>query len=101
MAGIGVSLSNPYFTGWWATVGTGHLAALDLRTARDYLSFFAGHELGDLAWYLLVAAVLAGGRPWLTAALYRHLLYGCAAAVLGLAAVFLVLALRGLRRHRR
>ena len=98
VAGIGVSLSNPYFTGWWATVGTGQMAALDLRTNRDYLAFFVGHELGDAAWYLLVAALLAGGRQWLTGGLYQGLLRGCAAAILALAVVFLVLSLRVLRR---
>ncbi|NLF18558.1 MAG: LysE family transporter [Lentisphaerae bacterium] len=30
-AGAGVSLSNPYFTGWWATVGTGQMATFGLR----------------------------------------------------------------------
>ena len=61
-AGAGVSVSNPYFTGWWATVGTGQVAALGLRSRVAYLLFLAGHELGDLAWYLAVTAALVFGR---------------------------------------
>lgn len=98
LAGIGVSLSNPYFTGWWATVGTGQMAALGLKSRRDYLLFYAGHEGGDIGWYCLVAGMLAFGKNWLTDPLYRGLLYGCGGAILALAATFLVLSLRLLRR---
>jgi hypothetical protein len=58
LAGIGVSLSNPYFTGWWATVGAGQIATLDLRRFADYVVFWGGHEMGDVVWYTFVAALL-------------------------------------------
>ncbi|MFA5206524.1 MAG: LysE family transporter [Lentisphaeria bacterium] len=93
-AGAGVSLSNPYFTGWWATVGTGQVAALQLKKRADYLVFFTAHELGDAAWYLFVAAVLVLGKGWLTDAVYRLLLGGCGAVILLLGGAFLFLAIR-------
>ncbi len=94
VGGIGVSLSNPYFTGWWATVGTGQVAALGLRRPRDYAWFFVGHELGDAAWFLFVASLLVLGSQWLTDSLYRGLLYGCGGTIVVVAAVFLVLGVR-------
>ncbi|MBS1248807.1 MAG: hypothetical protein MAG431_00369 [Chloroflexi bacterium] len=50
VAGILLSLGNPYFLVWWVTVG----AALILRSVEfgllGFLAFAAGHWLCDLAW---------------------------------------------------
>jgi len=97
-AGAGVSVSNPYFTGWWATVGTGQVAALRLQSRADYLTFFAAHELGDVVWYLFVAALLVLGKNWLTDSVYRTLLGACGAIILLLGGVFLFIAIRLLWR---
>lgn len=88
LAGAGASLSNPYFTGWWATVGTGQMATMGLRSRRDFGLFLAGHELGDFAWYLLVAAALTTGRRWLTDGVYQRLLWAAGGVVLALGAWF-------------
>ena len=94
IAGMAVSLSNPYFTGWWATVGTGQVAAFGLRSAKDYTAFFLGHELGDVVWYMFVAAVLAWGRGWLTDPMYQRLLWVCGAAIVILGLLFLGMGIR-------
>jgi len=94
VGGIGVSLSNPYFTGWWATVGSGQVAALGLRSRRDYLLFFFGHEMGDVVWFLFVACVLVVGARWLTDTVYRALLWTCGGVITALAGLFLVLGAR-------
>jgi len=94
LGGIGVSLSNPYFTGWWATVGAGQVATLGLRSRSDYGLFFVGHELGDVAWFMFVACLLAFGKRWLSDSVYRGLLGGCGAAIVLLAVVFLTLGFR-------
>jgi threonine/homoserine/homoserine lactone efflux protein len=100
LAGAAVSLSNPYFTGWWATVGAGQVAAFDLRRVRDYLVFWGGHEMGDIVWYAFVAALLALGRNLLSDSTYQILLRACGVLICLLAAVFLVLGLRCLRNLR-
>ena len=100
LAGAGVSLSNPYFTGWWATVGAGQVAALRLRDLSDYGAFFLGHELGDAAWYAMVAALLSLGRQWVSPSGYRFMLYGCAGVLTILGALFAFLAFR-IRADRR
>lgn len=94
IAGMAVSLSNPYFTGWWATVGTGQVAAFGLRSFRDYMAFFVGHEMGDVVWYMFVAAVLALGRGWLTDPVYQRLLWVCGAAIVVLGFLFLGMGIR-------
>lgn len=97
LAGAGVSLSNPYFTGWWATVGAGQIATFGLRRLPDYLVFWAGHELGDVVWYAFVAALLALGRNLLSDGVYQGLLLACGVVICLLAVVFLALGLRCLR----
>ena len=101
MAGAGVSLSNPFFTGWWATVGSGQVATLGLRSRQYYLCFFGGHELGDLAWYLFVAVILVAGRGWLTDLFYQRLLMACGAVILALGGLFLFVAARMLLGSRK
>ncbi len=96
-AGAGVSLSNPYFTGWWATVGTGQMAAFGLRRPPDYAAFWAGHEMGDVVWYVFVAALLTLGRQLLSDRVYQALLMACGAAICALAVLFVVLGVRCLR----
>ncbi len=99
LAGIGASLSNPYFTGWWATVGTGQVATLDLRSRRDFTQFFIGHELGDFSWYLLVAVVLTTGRAWLTDEIYSQILWIAGGVVILLGTWFVWVGLRHLFRR--
>ena len=94
LAGMGVSLANPYFTGWWATVGTGQVAALGLKSWRDFAVFWVGHELGDVAWYMLMAVVLVVGRGWLTDGAYHVLMYVCGAAIGALGVGFVVVGVR-------
>jgi threonine/homoserine/homoserine lactone efflux protein len=91
LAGAGVSLANPYFSGWWATVGSSQVAALGLRGVRAYILLWLGHEGGDFVWYLLVAVLLATGRGWLTDRIYQDLVALCGAALVGLGVWFLTL----------
>jgi threonine/homoserine/homoserine lactone efflux protein len=65
MTGIVMSLANPYWTIWWATIGLG-------------VAFFIGHILADLAWYALISFSVAKGRSFFTETFYRRLIGGCA-----------------------
>lgn len=96
-AGAGVSLANPYFSGWWVTVGTGQFAAMQLRRRRDVAAFFMGHELGDAIWYVFVAIVLVTGRAWLTDEVYQGLIMICGLSVGLLAIFFAILGARSVR----
>ncbi|MCF7854854.1 MAG: LysE family translocator [Candidatus Pacebacteria bacterium] len=94
ISGVGVSLSNPYFTGWWATVGTGQVAALRLVRFRDYVAFFVGHESGDALWFSLVAIVVATGREFIRGDVYSWVLGTCAIAICLLGAIFIAMGVR-------
>ena len=97
LAGAAVSLANPYFTGWWATIGVGQLAHTGPQTRREYLAFYLGHELSDYVWYAFVAVLIVGAREWLAGAWYNWLVGSCGAAVAALALWFLYNGIRLLR----
>jgi len=98
VAGAAVCAANPYFLGWWATVGAGQLAQFAPKTAGEYLSFYLGHGASDLAWYSLVGVILVTGRSFLSPGVYQGMILVCGAliAVLGTAFVWTgIAALRG------
>ena len=102
LAGAAISLANPTFPIWWATVGAGGMAQLAPRGAREYVSFYLGHELSDFAWYGLVGLVLVSGRNLLSPRVYGGLVLVCGLAVVALAVWFIwtgVAVLRGRRRE--
>lgn len=77
-----VSLSNPYWTLWWATIGI-KLAGDGLAIGpAGVLAFFLGHELADLAWYSFVIAAASRGKDLLTPRVYR--------SIMGVLAAFLL-----------
>lgn len=92
--GAAVCLSNPYFLGWWATIGSGQLAAMAPRGAVEYAAFYLGHEGSDFAWYTLVALLVVTGRRWLTPQIHAGLIIGCGIAIILLGIWFVVAAVR-------
>ncbi|HNY29092.1 MAG TPA: LysE family transporter [Candidatus Sumerlaeota bacterium] len=100
LAGACVSAANPYFTGWWATIGVGQLAQLAPRTPLEYLVFYLGHEGADFAWYGFVGVLLITGRRVFTDWMYQGLILFCGAAILALGVWFLVSGVRLWRQAR-
>ena len=89
LAGAAVCVANPYFVGWWATVGTGQLAHTAPRTVAEYLSFFFGHELSDFIWYAIVGWVVVTGSAWLSPPVYTWLIISCGVSILALGLWFI------------
>lgn len=87
-AGAFTSVSNPYFTLWWATVGLRLLAQAEPFGAPGYVVFYVGHVLADLVWYGAVSESLHHGRRLLSDRGYRRLVAGCAVLLIGFAAYF-------------
>lgn len=92
--GAAVSLSNPYWVLWWATIGV-KLASDGLAIGPvGVAAFFIGHELADAVWYGFVIAAVSRGRRLLKDRPYRVLIGACAVFLLYLGVRF---ALDGLR----
>ena len=75
LMGAAVSIGNPYFILWWATVGLALLgnAARSGRVAVPV--FYVGHILSDFVWFAFIAASLVlGKRAILGETSYRLLL---------------------------
>jgi threonine/homoserine/homoserine lactone efflux protein len=92
-AGVLTSVSNPYWTLWWATIGLGYIT-MSLKSGFSGLaSFFTGHILADLTWYSLIAAAVAGGRKFMSERAYRGILILCGVFLVALGGYFLYFGL--------
>jgi len=91
--GAAVSLSNPYWTLWWATIGV-KLAADGLAIGPlGVAAFFIGHQLADVTWYGLVIAATARGERVLGDRPYRMIIGACALFLLYLGVRFVLVSL--------
>ncbi|MBI5419093.1 MAG: LysE family transporter, partial [Deltaproteobacteria bacterium] len=76
--GVVASISNPYWSLWWATIGLGYLALSRGQGIVGVAFFFAGHILADAAWFLFVGLTVSMGRGRFTDRLYRGIVGVCA-----------------------
>ena len=94
LAGILVSLANPYFTGWWATIGAGQLAYSAPETKSEYAAFYFGHETGDYLWYSIVGVLVITGRKWLSDSFFQWLIVACGIVIVLLGVKFVLTGFR-------
>ena len=99
--GLLVSLSNPYWTLWWATLGMALIARAKRHGAAGLGTLFVGHVGSDVVWYLLVAFAIAYGRSFMSPVFYRGLLAACGAFLVALAGYFIYSGVRELARPHR
>ena len=88
VAGVVVSLANPYWTLWWVSIGAGLLVVAAKCGLAGIAVFFAGHILADLLWYSLISGAVAGGRRLMPARVYRAILIFCGLMLLAFAMWF-------------
>jgi threonine/homoserine/homoserine lactone efflux protein len=86
--GILLSLANPYWVLWWATIGLAYILYCARYGAWGVVFFFIGHILGDLAWYGAVSFAVGKGRRFLSDNHYRVLIGTCAVFLLLLSCYF-------------
>jgi threonine/homoserine/homoserine lactone efflux protein len=77
--GVLVSMSNPYWWVWWATIGFAFMIQFDIsfQNWSRLIAFFAGHEAGDLVWYLIVSVLAFFGIRNLNKKTYYGILVCC------------------------
>lgn len=90
LPGALVSLSNPYWILWWATVGMTYLANAYQKGMLGAGAFYFGHILSDLVWYSLVAWIVAFGRKILNDRVYRGLITAFGMVLIYFAGRFIV-----------
>jgi len=81
--GVVMSLANPYWSLWWASIGLTYVLYAARFGPLALVVFFVGHILADLAWYCLLSVSVAQGRQRVGAKFYHQLL--------GLCGLFLIL----------
>jgi threonine/homoserine/homoserine lactone efflux protein len=89
VSGIAVSVTNPFWVAWWATIGAAYIVeALD-QGAIGVGTFYTAHFITDLGWLSLIAFVLAGGRRLMSRLAYRAILGSCGVFLVVLGGWFL------------
>jgi len=97
VAGVLISISNPYWVLWWVTVGMSYVALALRKGPLGLGSFYVGHILADLSWYSLVAFVITAGRSLLSQPLYRSILFVCGFFLIALSLYFIYSGINFLR----
>jgi len=96
VAGVVISLANPYWTIWWATLGLGFLIPAQKMGVTGVLLFFSGHVLADFIWYTTVSFAVAGGKKVINPKVYRGVIIICGLFLVYLAFDFLRLGVETL-----
>jgi len=89
VAGVMVSVANPYFTLWWATVGLGYLLIAEEVGRTGVAVFYVFHVLSDLVWYSLISGTATFGRRFLNDRAYRLLVGSCALFIISFGFYFI------------
>jgi len=92
--GAFLSLANPYWSLWWATIGLGYVLYSKQFGPAGIAAFFVGHISADLAWYTAVAVAIAKGRRFFSDRSYRWLIQACAFLLFLFAGIFFVMGLQ-------
>ena len=85
LGGIIVSLSNPFWTLWWAVIGLSFMINFNIsfENPTGLLLFYLGHELGDFAWYVPLSIFVYYGGKSLNPKIFKAVLYGCGIFMIG------------------
>lgn len=103
LVGLGavMSMANPYWWLWWATIGAAHTHWAVRRGRSGAGTYFVGHILADVIWYSAVSIALGAGRTLFSSGVLRGIYMACAVFLLGLGVVFGAAGARTLRRRAR
>jgi threonine/homoserine/homoserine lactone efflux protein len=88
--GILLSVSNPYWTIWWATVGLGAILHSGKYGLAGVASFYLGHVSADFLWYGSVTYAVGKGRRFFSDRLYRGLVRFLAVLMVFFAVLFIL-----------
>ncbi len=87
--GIFVSLSNPFWIIWWATIGLSYLTLAMKNGPIGIAAFYSGHISADLLWYSIISGLVAGGKRFINQKFYNLILALCGLFLIGLGIYFI------------
>jgi len=92
--GMIVSMSNPYWWVWWATIGFAFMVQFDVTLTQwpKLLAFFLGHEAGDMTWYVVVSTLSFFGIRRLSRKVYHGILVFCGVFMMGFGPYLAIMA---------
>jgi threonine/homoserine/homoserine lactone efflux protein len=88
--GLLVTVSNPYWLLWWATVGAAYFVAFSrFGPVAVIVLFLAGHLALDLGWNSFLALAVGAGRGRVPTRAYQVVLGICGAFVMAMSGYFI------------
>ena len=96
LGGAVLSLTNPYWSLWWVTIGATFLAetrSLGLGTL-GIAAFYLGHIISDYSWFSTVSLATATGRRIMNQTTYRVVVVFCGLFLWAMAVIFIVTGVR-------
>ena len=90
LAGIIISLSNPYWFIWWITIGMGYVIFAKRFGIYGVVAFFAGHILSDLSWYSFVSYGIQFGGKYMSLRIIKAVLLVCSIFLIFFGIFFIV-----------
>jgi len=94
VTGALMSVGNPYFLLWWATIGLGLVLGAERFGAIGIAAFIVVHWSCDLIWFTLLAALSNKGVETFGARLYRRVSIACGVAIILFGGFFIAHATR-------
>ena len=88
-AGIVLSVGNPYWSLWWATVGAGFILSSQQWGLVGVAVVFMIHWLSDLLWLTGLGFLVGSGRRLMSENVYRGVLLVCGAFLILFSAYFI------------
>jgi len=86
LSGALMSIANPYWIIWWATIGLGYIVKSREFGIGGITSFYLGHITGDVIWYVAISLAISKGRKLFSDKIYRILIGACGAFLVAFAA---------------
>lgn len=93
VSGALMSLANPYWIIWWATIGIGYIVYSQQFGSLGILLFFLGHIAGDYIWYTAISTAVSKGKKLFTDKIYRILIAICGAFLVVFALYLVIVAI--------
>jgi threonine/homoserine/homoserine lactone efflux protein len=94
LLGMTTTLSNPYWFGWWGSIGASMLVASSALGWWGVVAFITGHISSDLAWYTLVSVLVSMGLSYSRGLWYKIVFGVCGGFLVAVGTAFIIYASR-------